>query len=38
MDAWAWSAIQPWAADRAGLPVGALFCVIDDPTPRPRVV
>ena len=22
MDAWAWSAIQPWAADRAELPVG----------------
>ena len=32
MDAWAWSAIQPWAADRAALPVGALFCVIDGPT------
>jgi hypothetical protein len=32
MDAWAWSAIQPWAADRAGLPVGTLFCVIDGPT------
>ena len=32
MDAWAWSAIQPWAADRAELPVGAVFCVIDGPT------
>ena len=32
MDVWAWSAIQPWAADRAELPVGALFCVIDGPT------
>ena len=32
VDAWAWSAIQPWAADRAELPVGALFCVIDGPT------
>jgi site-specific recombinase XerD len=32
MDAWAWSAIQPWVADRVGLPVGALFCVIDGPT------
>jgi len=32
MDAWAWSAIQPWAADRAELPVGALFCMIDGPT------
>jgi integrase len=32
MDAWAWSAIQPWLADRMQLPVGALFCVIDGPT------
>jgi site-specific recombinase XerD len=32
MDAWARSAIEPWAADRAALPVGALFCVIDSPT------
>jgi hypothetical protein len=32
MDAWGWSAIQPWLADRVGLPVGALFCVIDGPT------
>jgi len=32
MDAWAWSAIGPWAVDRAELPVGALFCVIDGPT------
>ena len=32
MDAWAWSAIDPWLADRAALPVGALFCVIDGPT------
>ena len=29
MDAWAWSAIEPWLADRAALPVGPLFCVID---------
>ena len=32
MDAWAWSAIEPWLADRLQLPVGALFCVIDGPT------
>ena len=32
MDAWAWSAIEPWLADRVGLPVGPLFCVIDGPT------
>ena len=29
MDAWGWSAIEPWLADRAELPVGPLFCVID---------
>jgi site-specific recombinase XerD len=32
MDAWAWSAIEPWIADRVQLPVGPLFCVIDGPT------
>jgi len=32
MDAWGWSAIEPWLADRVGLPVGPLFCVIDGPT------
>jgi site-specific recombinase XerC len=32
MDAWVWSAIEPWLADRLVLPVGALFCVIDGPT------
>ena len=32
MDAWAWSAIEPWLADRLQLPVGSLFCVIDGPT------
>ncbi len=31
-DAWAWSAIEPWLADRLQLPVGPLFCVIDRPT------
>ena len=38
MDAWAWSAIEPWLADRAGLPIGPLFGVIDGPDPRPGVV
>ena len=32
MDAWAWSAIDPWLADRLKLPAGAPFCVIDGPT------
>ena len=32
MDAWGWSAIEPWLADRLALPVGPLFCVIDGPT------
>jgi site-specific recombinase XerD len=32
MDAWAWSAIEPWVADRVLLPVGPPFCVIDGPT------
>jgi site-specific recombinase XerD len=32
MDAWAWSALEPWLADRAELPIGPLFCVIDGPT------
>ena len=32
MDAWAWSAIEPWLADRVKLPIGPLFCVIDGPT------
>jgi site-specific recombinase XerC len=42
MDAWAWSAIEPWPVDRLKLPVGALFCVIDGATaaghgqPAPR--
>jgi site-specific recombinase XerD len=33
MDSWAWSAIEPWLADRVQLPVGPLFCVINGPTP-----
>jgi site-specific recombinase XerD len=32
MDAWAWTAIEPWLAERLELPVGPLFCVIDGPT------
>jgi site-specific recombinase XerD len=32
MDTWAWSALEPWLADRAKLPVGPLFCVIVGPT------
>ena len=32
VDAWAWTAIEPWLADRLVLPVGPLFCVIDGPT------
>jgi site-specific recombinase XerC len=32
MDVWAWSALAPWSADRTGLPIGPLFCVIDGPT------
>ncbi len=32
MDAWAWSALDPWLADRVQLLVGPLFCVIDGPT------
>ena len=29
MDAWAWSALEPWLTDRAEPPIGPLFCVID---------
>jgi site-specific recombinase XerD len=32
MDAWASSAIEPSLADRVGLPIGPLFCVIDGRT------
>ena len=32
MDAWAWSALEPWLADRAKLTVGPLLCVIVGPT------
>ena len=29
---WGWSALGPWLAERAALPVGPLFCVIAGPT------
>src|SRR5438270_4777728 len=32
MDAWGWSALEPWLDERAKLPVGPLFCVIVGPT------
>jgi site-specific recombinase XerD len=32
MDAWGWTALQPWLSERATLPVGPLFCVIAGPT------
>ena len=32
MDPWAWSVLAGWTADRAMLPPGPLFCVIDGPT------
>jgi site-specific recombinase XerD len=32
MDAWAWSAIESWLADRVELPVGRSVRVIDGPT------
>ena len=32
MDAWGWSSLHPWLAERATLPVGPLFCVIAGPT------
>jgi site-specific recombinase XerD len=32
LDDWAWEQLRPWCDDRAGLPVGPLFCVIDGPT------
>jgi site-specific recombinase XerC len=28
MDRWAWEQLDPWLQVRAGLPVGALFCVM----------
>src|SRR5947209_10319503 len=32
MDRWAWEQLEPWLELRAGLPVGALFCVLRGPT------
>src|SRR5438067_9147367 len=32
MDRWAWDQLDPWLAVRAGLPVGALFCILRGPT------
>jgi site-specific recombinase XerD len=32
LDAWGWTALGPWLSERAGLPVGLLFCVIAAPT------
>ena len=32
MDAWGWTALGPWVAERVTLPVGPLFCVIAGPT------
>ena len=32
MDRWAWEQLEPWLQVRAGLPVGAMFCVLRGPT------
>ena len=32
MDPWGWSALGPWMAERAKLPVGPFLCVIVGPT------
>ena len=32
MDEWGWEHIRPWLTERAELPVGPLFCIIDGPT------
>jgi integrase len=32
MDAWGFEQLRPWLAERAKLPIGPLFCVIDGPT------
>jgi integrase len=32
MDAWGWTALQPWLETRIDLPVGPLFCVLTGPT------
>jgi site-specific recombinase XerD len=32
MDDWGWEHFRPWLTERAELPVGPLFCIIDGPT------
>jgi integrase len=32
VDSWVWECLKPWLEIRRGLPVGALFCVIEGPT------
>jgi site-specific recombinase XerD len=32
MDDWGWEHLRPWLTERAELPVGPLFCIIDGPT------
>ena len=32
IDRWAWEQLDPWLNVRAGLPIGALFCVLRGPT------
>ena len=32
MDDWAWEQLEHWLADRVGLPVGPLVCVLTGPT------
>jgi integrase/recombinase XerD len=32
MDEWGWEHHRPWMGHRAGMPIGALFCVINGPT------
>jgi site-specific recombinase XerD len=32
MDAWGWTALQPWLETRIELPVGPLFCILTGPT------
>jgi site-specific recombinase XerD len=32
MDEWGWEQLRPWIVDRAQMPIGVLFCVINGPT------
>ena len=32
MDAWGWSALAPWLAERPELPIGPLLCVVEGRT------